>query len=79
LYATECCEKCKYFNTKIKELDTQVQLLESNEKESSKIKHECANVSKSLSLHKKQHEMLTFDDIEEIRRKFEKVDLCIAL
>jgi hypothetical protein len=73
LYVTECCEKCKYFNNKINELNTKVQFLESNKKESDITKQECVNVSKNLSLHKKQHEMLTFEDIEEIRCKFEKI------
>lgn len=84
LYIEECCEKCKSFNKKIKELKLKFGELETEElletddetkKNLPKRNKELFTLSKLFSLHKKQHSVLNLDDIEEIKQKFNLINI----
>lgn len=60
LYIEEYCEKCKYFNKRILELEQNLP----------KTCDECNQIKKTMSLHKKQHQILALDDIDDIYNRF---------
>lgn len=68
LYIQECCEKCKYFNVRIRELED----LEKKQVTVSK-KSELSQIKKTLTLHKKQHSVLALDDIDDLKTRFDKI------
>jgi hypothetical protein len=73
LYTEECCEKCKYFNVRSKELKSKIAELERKKQQTGKLKTEYSETIKTLSLHKKQHAVLALDDIDELKIKFDKI------
>lgn len=73
LYAQECCEKCKYFNVRIRELESKAEDLENAKQATSKIRSEVSKIKKTLTLHKKQHAVLALDDIDELKTRFDKI------
>jgi hypothetical protein len=73
LYIEEYCEKCKYFNARIKELGGKITEFESKKQNASKTIEEFNKTKKTLSLHKKQHPALALDDIDDIQRRFNKI------
>lgn len=73
LYTQECCEKCKYFNVRIRELESKAEDLENAKQATSKIRSEVSKIKKTLTLHKKQHSVLALDDIDELKTRFDKI------
>lgn len=68
LYDEENCKTCQEFYKKIKDINTQMEDAESENDED--IKTESKKISKMMSLHKKQHDDLDLNDIEDIIIKF---------
>lgn len=73
LYTQECCEKCKYFNLRIKELESNIEDLEKNKQVTITTKSELSKIKKTLTLHKKQHSALALDDINDLKLRFDKI------
>lgn len=73
LYMEESCNKCKQHNKKLREFKSQIKILESEKKSVTDVKKQLRSVTKDLSLHKKQHTLLTLDDIYDIKTKFDKI------
>lgn len=69
LYIQECCKKCNYFNSKIKDLE----IKNSENKKQTEIKLELSKIKKTLTLHKKQHYSIALDDIEDLKLRFDKI------
>ena len=73
LYEEEKCLKCIEFHEKLGSLNEEIKLFtEDDEEKTQKLRGNIAKELDMLSLHKKSHDCLTFDDIDEIINKFNK-------
>jgi hypothetical protein len=68
LYDEECCKKCTSFHSKLKKLNEEFL----NDPKNLEIKKKITVESKSMTLHKKQHDDITLSDINNIITGFNK-------
>lgn len=75
LYDEECCKKCNEYYFEITKINNEIKKLKDDDT-IKKIKKKSIELTKEYNLHKKQHNLLTIDDILDIVEKLEnkKID-----
>lgn len=68
LYDEECCKKCNEYHVNIKKINNEIKT-EKDDENIKELRKKTGIISKQLGLHKKQHDLLTVDDINDIIKK----------